>query len=413
MHFSDDGVKDVVRRALLPWYNSFKFFSTYAELDAWNCRDHWQASENITDNWIVSRLQTLKQKISREMEVYQLYNVVPALLDFIEELTNWYIRLNRTRFWAKGREVDKKAAYSTLYTCLREVSVIMAPFAPFLSEYLYRRLRDFAPETKAPDSVHLCDYPQANSSQMNPLLERAMDRMQQVILLGRQKRTQKKIKVKTPLSRLICIHRDSELLKEIEKLETYLKAELNVKNIEYSTCEEDYIQLYAKPNLPVLGKRLGKRLGQYLPLIKNLSSEDLQAFEQSGKIELNGECFGEGDLLVYREARADSNSQVEVLSNRFISIALDCRLTPELEREGMAREMVSHIQRARKEENLRVEDHIRISYSCSKGLLVAIEAHRESIAVETLSVELSQVSGDHPHQCQIDGETLSFAVEKV
>ena len=413
MHFSDDGVKDMVRRALLPWYNSFKFFSTYAELDDWNCRDHWQTSENITDNWIVSRLQTLKQKISREMEVYQLYNVVPALFDFIEELTNWYIRLNRTRFWAKGLESDKKAAYSTLYTCLREVSVIMAPFAPFLSEYLYRRLRDFAPGTKAPASVHLCDYPQADSSQINPLLERAMDRMEQVILLGRQKRAQRKIKVKTPLSHLVCIHRDSELLKEIEKLEIYLKSELNIKNIEYSTCEEDYIELYAKPNLPVLGKRLGKRLGKYTSLIKNLSSEELQAFEQSGEMELDGESFAEGDLLVYREAKINENSQTEVLSNRFISVALDCFLTPELTREGMAREVISRIQRARKEENLRVENHIRVSYACSEGLQTVIEAHRDTIASETLSVELTIVSGDHPHQCQIDGETLSFAIAKV
>ncbi len=418
MHFSDEGVKDLVRRALLPWYNAFKFFSTYARLDDWKWDQSDPDSPNITDNWIISRLQTLKQNISREMEGYRLYTVVPALLDFIEELTNWYIRLNRTRFWAEGEDASKRAAYNTLYTCLKEASTAMAPFAPFLSEHLYRQLLGFHPRAgEIPVSVHLCPYPQANSAYANPLLERAMDRMQQVILLGRQKRTQKKIKVKTPLASLTCIHRERELLNELKKLETYLKSELNVKKIEYSTEEENYIDLYARPNLPVLGKRLGKNLKQFLPLIKNLGSEELREFEQSGKIELNGEHFGQGDLLVFREARPKANADnIEVISNRYISIALDCHLTPQLKREGLAREVVAHIQRARKEENLRVEDRIRVCYACAGDLQVAIEAHRDTIARETLSVELAQgkeAEGTHPHQCQIDGEKLGFTVEKV
>ena len=139
--FADSGVKDMVRRALLPWFNAFKFFNTYASVDGWNASEHFKKTDNITDHWIVSNLQTLKLNISREMENYHLYNVVPQLFKFIEDLTNWYIRLNRNRFWGEAPSDDKCAAYSTLYTTIKELSQVMAPFAPFFSDYIYRELR--------------------------------------------------------------------------------------------------------------------------------------------------------------------------------------------------------------------------------------------------------------------------------
>ncbi len=146
--FADSGVKDMVRRALLPWYNSFKFFSTYAEVDGWNSKENFEVGDNITDRWILSNLQTLKKNISKEMEAYKLYNVVPALFTFIEDLTNWYIRLNRSRFWGEGLSDDKCSAYSTLYTCIKELSTAMAPFSPFLSEHVYQELLKFNPGSK-------------------------------------------------------------------------------------------------------------------------------------------------------------------------------------------------------------------------------------------------------------------------
>ena len=157
--FADSGVRDMVRRALLPWYNAFSFLRTYAAIDGWSPDKGQHHGSNILDHWIRSRLQTLKANVATEMEAYRLYNVVPQLLSFIEDLTNWYIRLNRGRFWGEGISADKIAAYSTLYDVLLELSKLMAPFAPFLSEHLYQSLEALAGRQPSPASVHHCDYP--------------------------------------------------------------------------------------------------------------------------------------------------------------------------------------------------------------------------------------------------------------
>lgn len=410
MRFSDSGVKDMVRRALLPWFNSFKFFSTYAAVDGWNTAEHFKTSDNITDNWIISNLQTLKKNISREMESYKLYNVVPALFTFIEDLTNWYIRLNRVRFWGEGLNDDKCAAYTTLFTCLKELSTAMAPFSPFLSEHIYQELLKFNPNTKEEkESVHLCDYPVADEAKINSVLETAMDRMQQIILLGRQKRTEVKIKVKTPLKRLSIIHKDEKLLKEISKLESYIKTELNIQNVVYETEEDKFISLYAKPNLPVLGKRLGKEMGKYMGLIKNISSSDLATLEETGQIELNGQKFEIDDFLIFREAKEGTNA----LSNRLISIDLDCNLTDDLILEGLAREIVNRVQKTRKDINLNVDDRIKIIANGTGKLLKALEDHKDYICKETLALELQIADNPESNEHSIEDEVLKLFLSKV
>ena len=366
--FTDSGVKDMVRRVLLPWYNSFKFFQTYSSIDGWDSNEHLQFGDNITDRWVLSKLQTLKKDIAVEMDLYQLYNVVPALFNFIEDLTNWYIRLNRRRFWEEGLKDDKCQAYSTLYTAIKELSTALAPFAPFLSEYIYQELGKTG--TKKYESIHLEDYPVEDKQYINPILENAVDRMQQIILLGRQKRNQVQIKVKTPLARLTIIHQDQLLLDEISKLENYIKTELNIKEIEYTTEESKYIKLYAKPNSPVLGKRLGKKFGIYMKLISSLKAEELTELEEEGQLIIEGEKFLPSDILIFREAKEGT----QALSNRFISIDIDCNLTEDLISEGLAREVVNRIQKTRKEIDLNVDDRITVSYSGDENILKAISA---------------------------------------
>jgi isoleucyl-tRNA synthetase len=407
--FSDDGVKEMVRKVLLPWYNSFKFFQTYAEVDQWNAQEHFQLGDNITDRWIISKLQTLKTSIAKEMEQYRLYNVVPALFHFIEDLTNWYIRLNRDRYWGGGLEDDKCQAYSTLYLALKELSIAMAPFTPFLSEFMYLNLLTYGELKK--ESVHLCEYPVAEDKHVNPILEDAMDRMQQVILLGRQKRNKKQIKVKTPLRELTIIHKDQELLGEISKLEGYIKKELNVKNIAYSQEEDKYINFFARPNSPVLGKRLGKDFAKFQKLITSLSSQELLLLEKEGSLKLAGEMFAQNDILVFREAREGT----EVLSNRFISIDLDCNLDPELVEEGLAREVINRIQKFRKELHLKVTDRIEVSYYGSKALETAIFHHQDYIQGEVLAKELIKVDGpcEDFTNFKIENFHISFKITKI
>ncbi len=377
--FTDTGVKDMVRRALLPWYNSFKFFQTYAEVDGWNAKEHFKYGDNIVDRWVLSNLQTLKANISREMEEYKLYNVVPALFTFIEDLTNWYIRLNRSRFWGEGLSDDKCAAYSTLYTMIKEISIVMAPFAPFLSDYIYRELAAFGKNEEI--SVHLCDYPSADKKLMDKTLEDAVGRMQQIILLGRQKRNQVQIKVKTPLRKLTIIHQDNKLLNEIAKLESYIQNELNIKTIDYSTDENDFIKLYAKPNFPVLGKRLGKIFGKFQKPIKSLPGRELAKLEQGKKITIDGEKFNNNEILVFREAKEGTNA----ISNSLISIDIDCKLDQDLINEGLAREVVNRIQKSRKDLGFNVADRIVVTFNGDIELENAIADHKEYIAKETLA----------------------------
>ncbi|PIK15039.1 isoleucine--tRNA ligase [Halobacteriovorax sp. JY17] len=403
--FSDAGVKDMVRRALLPWFNAFKFFQTYAEVDGWNVTSNFKEGDNIVDQWVVSKLQTMKKNIAKEMEEYKLYNVVPALFNFIEDLTNWYIRLNRTRFWGEGLSDDKCAAYSTLHYVLTEISKCMAPFTPFLAEYTYAELKKFnANETEA--SVHLCDYPVAQEDKIKPRLEDAVDRMQQLILLGRQKRNQVQIKVKTPLASLTIIHKDQSLLDEISKLEFYIQSELNIKEIKYSTHEDEFINLFAKPNFKVLGKKLGKRMGPFGKLIQGLSADDLAVFEEKGEITLDGENFITEDIDIFREAKEGT----QALSNRYISIDMDVVLTEELLEEGLAREVVNRIQRHRKESGFNIDDRIVIEFSGDEKVVSAISKHSAYIAKETLSNSIAQNDSITGEEFQIEEQSLKLSI---
>ncbi|MFT4797518.1 MAG: isoleucyl-tRNA synthetase, partial [Candidatus Azotimanducaceae bacterium] len=410
--FANDGVKDMVRRVLLPWLNAFKFFNTYAEIDQWRPTEKPVASDNIMDQWVLSRLQSLKANIATEMESYRLYNVVPELFEFIEELTNWYIRLNRPRFWAEGESTDKSAAYQTLFTVLHELALVMAPFTPFLSESIYRSLKRYLPETEA-ESVHLCAYPVATEQLIQPMLEQAVTRMQHIILLGRQKRNQEKVKTKFPLAELTVIHKDPALLEEISRLESYLASELNVKAVTYNEDEAAYINLYAKPNSPVLGKRLGKRFKDFKQQIENLTAEQVNEFQNSGALELSGEAFSAEDILIFREAREGTDA----LSDKFVSIELVCELTEPLIKEGLAREVVNRIQKTRKDQQFKVSDRINVIISADTTLTEAIQAHESHVKGETLADSLTfsadPAGVEMAIEYDIDGATLGLTITRA
>ncbi len=410
--FTDSGVKEMVRRILLPWYNSFKFLQTYAAIDNWHAKDIKDLTfNNIVDQWIISKLQTLKANVAKEMAEYKLYNVVPALFEFIEDLTNWYIRLNRSRFWTKDMTSDKDAAFNTLYLVLNELNISLAPFAPFLSEHVYQELKTFSPAVdERKHSVHLCSYPESEDVYIQPALEAAVARMQSIILLGRQKREQVKIKTKIPLARLTIIHEDQEMLDEITKLESYIKSELNVKTVEYSTAEDEFINLFAKPNSPVLGKRFGKEFKAVKNLIENLTVQQLKQLQDEGSITLENEVFSTTDILVFREAKQGT----EAISDRFITIELDVALSDELLAEGQAREIVNRIQKTRKDLDFNVADRIKIAYFGSDEVLKIMQNHQDYIGKETLCIEFIVDENANQNQFELDAESvLSINIEKA
>jgi len=407
--FSDAGVRDMTRRALLPWYNAFAFLRTYAEIDGWSPDKGLYHGDNILDQWILSRLQTLKARVGEEMEAYRLYNVVPALFEFIEDLTNWYIRLNRGRFWGEEVDADKIAAYSTLYTTLHELSQLMAPFAPFLSEHLYLELGALGGGGAVPGSVHLCDYPEPEAGLVKPDLEEGVALMQQVVLLGRQKREDARIGLRTPLRRMTVVHRDPRILDEIRRLEPYLLAELNVQQAGYDDDEASYIELQCKPNFPVLGKRLGARMKPFAAAIRSLDAEATASLAATGSIEIDGERFArDEDIQILQQPREGT----QTVSNGAIAVDLDLTLDDELIRGGFARELVNRIQRRRKDMGLNVAERIVVHWdSDSEELQRTLAEHDGYIRAETLCLALVRArSGSLDTATEIGGAAIRFSV---
>ena len=405
--FVDSGVHEMTRRALLPWFNAFSFLKTYAEIDEWSPKDGFSSGDNVLDQWMVSRLQTLKEGVSKEMSEYRLYNVVPKLFDFIEDLTNWYIRLNRSRFWGEGMDEDKVSAFNTLYSVLYELSKVMAPFAPFLSEHLFRELSAFSEDKADKESVHLCRFPEFELEQKASGLEVAVDRMQQVVLLGRQKRESVKIGLRTPLSAITIIHRDESLLEDMKSLEGYVRDELNVREVKYSSDEGGYIDLAAKPNFSLLGKRLGKNMRDYQKKIGAMTFEEISSFQQSGEIRIEEEVFSLEEIEIFQKPKEGTAT----ISNSFIAIELDCELTPELIRGGYAREVVNRIQRARKEQGFKVSDRVDVIYEAQGELGEAMSEMADYIAGEVLALDFKagQPSEDFV-KSSVDGNELIFSL---
>ena len=411
LRFSEQGVRDTVRRLLLPWWNAYKFFVTYALVDGWRPSHTPRAvSPNILDRWILSRKQTLIRRVSAEMEEYRLYNVVPALLEFLNELTNWYVRLNRRRFWSEDNAADKQFAYQALYDVLLTFSKLMAPFTPFLADAIYTNLSTLQ-ETEAAESVHLEPFPGYDASQVDTQLEDAVTRMQRVILLGRSLRNERKVKVRIPLQTLTILHRQQPILDELRPLEGYMQEELNVKEIVYSTAEDEKIALIAQPNAQLLGPRFGKAFGQVRKQVGDLTTDQMLRLEAGGPIQLNGETLQSEEILIRRQAR---EGIPDVRSDRFISIDFPCVLDDSLIAEGLAREVVHHIQQLRKEAGYHVEDRISVTYEAERRLHDAITQHKIYIQQETLARTLvqSQPAGDKVHSVKIDGADLMVGVQR-
>lgn len=411
LRFSEQGVRDTVRRLLLPWWNAYKFFVTYALVDQWQpSLTPSGPSPNILDRWILSRQQTLIRRTCDEMEAYRLYNVVPALLDFLNELTNWYVRLNRRRFWSEHDDGDKRVAYRTLYDVLVGFAKLMAPFTPFLADAIYRNLSTLQPGEHA-ESVHLAPFPAYDERLVDPELEDAVARMQRVVLLGRSLRNERKVKVRIPLPTLTILHRQQRVLDELKPLETYIREELNVKAVAYSTAEEEKVILSAKPNPQLLGPRFGKAFGAVSKKIGNLSLEQMLAAEAGESFALDGEVLQPNEIQILRQAR---DGAPDVRSDRFISIELACELNDELIAEGIAREIVHHIQQLRKDAGYQVEDRIAVTYEADSQLAAAINLHQAYIRQETLARTLrqGQSAGDRVETFEIDGKRLTLGIRR-
>lgn len=414
LKFSEKGVSDIVRKILLRWWNSYSFFVNYANIDGFIPRGDAKNSPNILDQWVLSRLNGLIANTQNEMAAYRLYNVVPQLLQFIEELTNTYIRFNRSHFWQQGMPEEKRYAYETLYEVLIKLSRLMAPFAPFLSEVIYLNLSRVLKDRK--DSVHLESFPEADSSLLRPDLEEAVKAMDTLVTLGRNHREKIHVKAKIPLREIKIIHRNPKVLETLKKFEPYFIDELNFRSVKYDSNEDQYVQVSAKANFVVLGKRLGPKMKAVAAGIQKLGLEDILKLENGQVLKIEGEDIALSDVEIRRAPKGDNPN---LSTHQIVSIELDPTVTPEQEREGLAREVMRKVQLARKAADFQLDDRIHLEIACGGSLREAAEAHRDMIAAETLAKQLNFKDAGADLQAQyvetfdIDGETLKVGVTVV
>src|SRR5690606_6768448 len=310
LRFSERGLKEIVRTVVLPYWNALSFFTTYASVDGYDPRTAeppvLEARPDV-DRWILSVLQSLVADVNREMEGYRLYNVVPRLVRFIDDLTNWYVRRSRPRFWRprfeRGEDdQDKAAAYATLYEVLVTFAKVLAPFMPFLTEVVYQKLvRSVYPD--APGSVHFCDYPVVDEAVIDTELEERMRVVRTVVGLGRKLREEHRIKVRQPLRKLTVVHRDPRVRSQVLASVALIADELNLKAVTAEADESAFTTVQVKPNFKTLGKRCGSKLGALKGIFASWGFDEVARLEAGESIEVEGEAIALEDVILQRSPR--------------------------------------------------------------------------------------------------------------
>ena len=411
--FSGDLVSEMQGKFMGTLWNTYAFFTLYASIDNYEPEAAKADPKDFTlmDRWVLSRLNSLVDFVDKGLAEYKATETSRAIAQFVDELSNWYVRLNRERFWGKGLEGSKLAAFETLYTVLLTLSKLLAPYIPFMTETIYRNLA-VGHLTGAPESVHLCDFPVADLSKVDKELEAGMDEVESVVQLGRAARNAASLKVRQPLSR--CLVKGKRLSDEIAQL---IKNELNVKAVEFVDDASAFTTYNLKPQMRTLGKKYGKLLGKIGERLKTLDGNEVVATFERGetlKFELDGTPIEleKDDVLTSLTQKPGFEAQ----SEGDYTVVLDTNLTPELIDEGFLREVISKVQAMRKDADFEVTDRIALSYQTSERLSAVIEKGKEDLmrAVLALSVENRPAAdGEIVREQNINGEKATLGIKVV
>ena len=392
LKFSENGVKQILRDLLIPWWNAYSFFVTYANVDGFHDEEVVVPdSPNVLDRWICSSMETLIADVTAAMDEYDLQRAVRPFVAFIEDLTNWYIRRSRRRFWKSEDDADKLHAYRTLRYVLVQLSKVAAPFTPFISETIYRNLKG----KDDPESVHLCDFPTARAGARDLALEREMAAVQTIVKLGRQLRVDNDLKVRQPLAKILVAGADT-------RLDDLILDELNIKEIAYIADETALCDVSYKANFKTLGKKCGPKMKAVAAGIAAL-----KAFNGSATVE--GFELTDEDVLVTRKPKAG----MVVASEGAVVVGLETALTPALIAEGLAREFVSHVQAMRKEADFEVTQRIAVTAEVDADLRAALTAHADYVKAETLATALSFAACPDAASCDLNGHAAKIRVAKA
>ncbi len=420
LKFDFDGIVEVQRRFFGTLQNTYSFFALYANLDGF-VKDELNpipdSDLNHLDRWILSKLQSLIIEVTSAYEEYEPTRAARAIQDFVnDQLSNWYVRLNRKRFWKGELSPDKKAAYDTLYECLMVTTQLMSPIAPFYSEWLYRNLteniRENAIANKTPlrhISTHLTDLAKPKENKIDAALEQSMDYAQRICSLVHSIRKNSKIKVRTPLQKILLPVLDESFATSIKSVEEIILAEVNVKTIQYIDDASGVLVKKVKPNFPKLGKQYGPKMKEVAAVINGLSKEGISVLEREGKLSKNGFDLVLEDVIISSEDIPGWS----VATEGALTVALDITITEDLRKEGIARDFVNRIQNLRKEMGMAVLDKIQIEVLEHTDVVnAALKEFGAYIQTETQAVKL-ELKPSLPEGVSVEMDDFALIVKII
>ncbi len=411
------GKADEVRRQfLIPLWNVYSFFVTYANIDEWTPDESADQELGLLDRWVLARLNQVIERVTDRLENYDAYGAALAVEPFLDDLTNWYVRRSRRRFWKSEQDADKNAAYATLYRVLTTLCRLLAPIVPFVTETMYQNLVRSV-DSDGPESVHHTDWPQVDPAVVDEELLTQMALTRQIVALGHSARNSKNVKLRQPLASVL-IHIASGASELGDELLSLVQDELNVKQVVFVADASDLVTYRLLPDNKVLGPRFGK---QFPAVRAALAAQDPLATVRRlrANLPLQLEVEGQDVELTPEEilVREEPQEGLAVASERDVTVGVDVVITPELVAEGLAREVIRRTQNLRKEAGFNLDDRIVTTYQAEGELAAAIETWHELIAAETLSVELKAGSPDEESdsvsQDQVDGQPIKLGVRKV
>ncbi|MBT8194893.1 MAG: isoleucine--tRNA ligase [Bacteroidia bacterium] len=393
LKFNEDGIVEVQRKFLGTLYNTYSFFALYANIDGFSYSEEEIAINDKPeiDRWIISLLNSLVKKVDTSYEAYEPTQAARAIQEFVnDDLSNWYVRLCRRRFWKGDYTADKISAYQTLYTCLNTVAHLMSPIAPFYADKLFIDLNTVSGKNNM-DSIHLSNFPNIDETVINKELEERMHIAQEVSSLVLSLRRKERIKVRQPLNKILVPVLDNAFQKKVEAVKDIILTEVNVKNIEFITDTSGIMTKKIKPNFKVLGPKVGGAMKQVAAQINAMTQEDIQLFEKEGSFSIkNGENvleLGPSDAEIVSE----DIQGWQVANSGKLTVALDVTIDEELKQEGLAREIVNRIQNLRKDKGFEVTDKINIQIQKHDSLNKSISNNKDYICNEILANTLELV----------------------
>ncbi len=414
LKYSDDGVKDVLKSIILPLWNAYSFFITYANIDDVTIKQGPVNPENPLDKWIVSETETLITNVTEKLDAYDVQKAIDEFVKFIDSLNNWYIRRSRKRFWKSESDTDKAQAYQSIWYALMNLVKVACPFIPYISEEIYQNLKT----DDMPESIHLCDFPVAKAENRDERLELKMSLTRKAVSMGRALRSLHTLKTRQPLKSMFMVTTDIDEKSVLLEMSDIIKEELNVKEVLLRDNEEELVEYSCKANFKILGKLLGKNMKNAAAEIMKLEGSAIQGL-LAGKtltVSYTGVDKTEQEVEITKEhivvGRAEKEG-LKVLNEGMLTVALDAVLTEELIQEGMVRDIVRGVNNLRKDSNLEVVDRINLGVVGSAKAQKAAESYKDYLLSETLAVTLDFTEKEFSNEVSCGDETCTIYLEKA